>query len=720
MLNQNGVRADRSPPGSAARFIAKARDHRVAGRSDRARDNLNRVLGKEPNHPEAHYELGQLLIAGAPEKAVTHFVTALRGAPQKPNYWFALAAALLALERTADARAILERFKEQRFGDEARAPTKAFIDRIYALASTHYEHGKFAEAEALLDLVILLDECHANATFLAGAVAARTNRNELAFDLISIAILREPNNSLYFSGLSNVLCDRGDKVGTISALEKALALDPDSADTHSNIASAYHRVGRYGEALAHADKAIALNPNIPGTHVNRGVTLMILGRHGEAVESYDRALALDPSKLFVASNRLFCKLYDANVSPEAYAAEALAYGRRYADRLLRSRPFANDRDPDRPLRVGFVSGDFCAHAVVHFIEPFLRAVDRNSLTLLGYMTHAKEDSVTERMRPLFDTWHNIASLDDDAAADLIEDEAVDILVDLAGHSAGNRLMIFARKPAPIQVTWIGHPGTTGLNAIDYRLTDAGTDPVGMAEPLHSERIWRLPRVTVTYKGSDVLPPVRERAPFEDSGFITFGCLNRLTKVSDAALETWAQILNAVPDARLFMVVGGIDTTEVREDVEGRLRAAGMDIDRVIFHPRVDTGYHALFYNVDIALDPYPYNGGTTSLDTLIMGVPFVALNGRQAAARTGASILRVTGLSELAAEDQDSYVAIARDLATDLDRLRSIRTGLRERMMASPLMDHAALAKDVESAFRAMWRAWLAESGPAADRGADR
>jgi predicted O-linked N-acetylglucosamine transferase (SPINDLY family) len=240
--------------------------------------------------------------------------------------------------------------------------------------------------------------------------------------------------------------------------------------------------------------------------------------------------------------------------------------------------------------------------------------------------------------------------------------------------------------------------------------------VGVAEPLHSERIWRLPQVTVTYQGIENLPPVRERPPFEDSGYITFGCLNRLTKVSDATLETWARILNAVPDARLFMVVGGIGTAEVREAVENRLKVAGMDVDRVIFHPRVETGYHALFHNVDIALDPYPYNGGTTSIDTLSMGVPFVALNGQQAAARTGASILRVVGLSELVAEDQDSYVTIARDLATDRDRLRAIRNGMRERLMSSPLMDHAALAADVGSAFQAMWRTWLEEGDGATDR----
>jgi predicted O-linked N-acetylglucosamine transferase (SPINDLY family) len=259
------------------------------------------------------------------------------------------------------------------------------------------------------------------------------------------------------------------------------------------------------------------------------------------------------------------------------------------------------------------------------------------------------------------------------------------------------------------VTWIGHPGTTGLTAIDYRLTDPITDPPGRAEPLHAERLWRLPRVSATYMSIDDLPPVRVRAPFEDAGYVTFGCFNRLTKVSDAVLETWARILTAVPDARLFMVVGDITNPEVRAAVEQRLAGRGMPLDRVIFQPRVNSGYHQLYHRVDIALDPYPYNGGTTSYDTLSMGVPFVTLQGGHAAARTGVSVLTAVGLPELIADSQDAYVTIARDLACDRDRLRAIREGLRERLHASSLMDHAGLAADVGDAFRAMWQGWILE-----------
>jgi protein O-GlcNAc transferase len=712
MLDHHNGRAVRSASSVLAqRCLAKARDHRAAGRSERARASLSRVLGEEPNHPEAHYELGQLLAATAPEKAITHFVTALRGAPEKPAHWIALASALLAAERLPDARAILDRYKAQNFGPESRALTKAFIDRTLTAAQGRYDLGKWKDAEALLDLIILLDDQHSHATYLAGAVAARTNRLELAFNLISIALLREPQNALFFTGLSTVLTHRGDHDGAISALEKALEIDGDLAMAHANISGVYQRRFRFGEALRHAERAIALDASNAGAYSNRGSALLALGRLGEAVDAFDRALALDPSKLFVASNRLFAKLYSADIPPEDYTADALAYGRRFADPLLRRRPFANDRDLDRPLRVGFVSGDLCNHALVRFFEPYLRAVDQEHFTAFAYMTHASEDSVSDRLRPLFHAWHNISGLDDDEAADLIERDRIDILVDLSGHSAGNRLFVFARKPAPIQVSWIGHPATTGLTAIDYRFSDPITDPPGLTEALHSERLWRLPKVWVTYEGPDDLPPVRGRAPFEDAGYVTFGCFNRLTKISDEALQTWARIMSAVPDARLFMVVGDIDNPDVRRAVDDRLAAAGMPLDRIIYQGRVNSGYYDLYHRVDVALDPYPYNGGTTSFDTLSMGVPIVALRGRHAVARHGVLVLTAIGLPDLIADDADSYVAIAQDLCRDLDRLRSIRHGLRERMRSSPLMDHRGLARDVGDAFRGMWRTWLLESG---------
>lgn len=697
--------------GATRRALTSAMGHRAAGRHDRAKAELARILGAIPGHPEAHYELGALAnAAGDRGVAIQHLVAALRGAPERPAYWLALATSLLAQDRVAEARAILERFKAQDFESEAAtAVLSAITEQAHTRALIHYDGGAFREAEALLDLVISLDDAHAEATYLAGAIAAQTNRLGLAFDLFSIAIYRDPTNANYFNSLGAALTTRGDHHGAISALEKAIALDPNLAAGYANLAGVHQRCFRHGTALQHAGRAIALNPGLSSAHSNRGSALMSIGRMRDAIASFDLAIQLDPSKQFIYSNRLFAKLYSGHVPPTEYLADAQAFGRLFADPVLRRRAFLNVRSADRCLRIGFVSGDLCNHALVRFFEAFISAFDRSRFETFAYMTHASEDAVSERLRPAFAGWHNISGLDDDEAADLVERDRIDVLVDLSGHSAGNRLMLFARKPAPVQVTWIGHPATTGLTAIDYRLTDAVTDPPGLTEPLHTERLWRLPRVSATYRGPQDIPEVRERAPCEDNGYVTFGCFNRFTKVSDETLATWGRILSAVDTARLFIVVADVEAPDVRSEVETRLVHAGLPLERVILQARVNGDYYRLYHGVDIALDPFPYNGGTTSYDTLRMGVPFVTLAGTHAAARTGVTVLSAVGLTELIAEDLDRYVEIARDLAGDRDRLRGMRDGLQRRLLSSALMDHRGVAEEVGDAFRAMWRVWLAE-----------
>lgn len=711
MLDHHSGRAGRSASsGLAQRCLAKARDHRAAGRSERARASLSRVLGAEPNHPDAHYELGQLLAASAPEKAVTHFVTALRGAPEKPAHWIALASALLAAERLADARAILERYKAQHFGPEARPLTEAFIDHTLVAAQGRYDLRKWEDAEALLDLIILLDEQHSHATYLAGAVAARTNRLELAFDLMSIALLREPRNPLFFTGLSTILIHRGDHDGAISALEKALEINDDLALAHANISGVYQHRFRFSDALRHAERAIALDPGNAGAYSNRGSAFLGLGRLGQAVEAFDQALALDPSKLFVASNCLFAKLYSADITPEDYTADARAFGRRFADPLLRRRPFTHDRDPERRLRVGVVSADFREHAVNYFFEPALRSLDRAELELVAFSNNPYDDLVTVRLRSLFDAWHDIASLDDDEAADLIEAEAIDILIDLSGHTAGNRLFVFARKPAPIQVGWIGYPGTTGMQAMDYRFTDIHADPVGMSDDLSVETLWRLPRVGACYQAPVMDLPLAAHPPSQDNGYVTFGCVNRFAKVSDEALEAWGCILDRVPGSKLLLEIADLQDPGARKRVEERLSSKKVPLDRVVLEARTSENRYVLYNRMDLALDPFPYNGGTTSLDSLWMGVPFIALEGRHYVARIGHSILTNAGLSELSAPTIDAYVDLASRVALDAKWLRDLRHDLRSRFAASAHMNNELFARDVGVAFRQMWQTWLAKS----------
>lgn len=707
MLDHGGGSAgQRRLPGAAERFLSKAVAHREAGRLDKARRNIDRALEIAPDHANARYELGVLLSRDeGPAAAVPHFAAALKGAQSKASYWIALLGALLESQRIDEAKLIAERFRATGLAETATTALGVLVKRAVDLGKGLYEVQDFARAEAYLEFAIALDETHPDATFLAGAIAARTNRLQMAFDLMSIAIYRTPDRALYFAGLGAVLNMMDDEGGALSALEKSLELDPDLAVTHTNLAGFLHKRSRYADAMRHADRALEIDPDCAGAHVNRGQILKSIGRLHEAIAALDRATTLTPLNIDAHSNRLFTKLYAGDIPHEDYVADARAFGRRFADPMRRKRPFQNDRDPNRRLRIGFVSGDLCGHAVARFLEPCIERFDRSAFEIFAYMTRATEDGVSARLRPLFDHWLNIAAIGDDEAADRIEADGIDILVDLSGHSSYHRLMLFARKPAPIQVTWMGHPATTGLSAIDYRLTDDVQDG-DASDAFHTETLWRLPRVSATYRLADELPPVRDRAPFEDNGTITFGVLNRFEKVSDAALQCWGRILAAVPDARLFMVVGDAETPEMRAQVDERLSRAGIDLDRLILQGRVSEGYFELYHRVDIALDPFPYNGGTTSCDTLSMGVPFVTLCGTVATERTGATVLGALDLDELVTHTQDDYVALCVALATDRDRLLRLRDGLRERMLASPLTDHARLAGEVGKAFRAMWLRW--------------
>ncbi|WP_019904256.1 tetratricopeptide repeat protein [Methylobacterium sp. 77] len=691
------------------RYLAKANAHLAAGRFQKANRNLQLALELSPGDASAHYHLGLLTCkTESPGPAIPHFVSALRAAPERPAYWFALVGALLEVDRVGEAHALMERFRDRGLSDdESRSTFKDVLGHAMSLAQARFDTHDFPASETLLNFVLALDETHSGATYLAGVVAAQTGRLQQAFDLFSIVIDREPENGSYLSSLGAILARMEDHGGAIWALEKAIALAPDLALAHSNFSGVLERISRHGLAVSHARQAIALDPGFVGAYINLGSSLKSLGHLPEAIDSFDRALALDPSNMAAHSNRLFAKLYAEGVSAVDYAADARAFGLRFAEPFLRRRPFANDRNLERRLRIGFVSGDLYTHAVARFIEPFLRHLDRTRLDVRAYMTRAKEDEISASLRTLFDGWHNVSGMSDDAVADLIEADAIDILVDLSGHSAGHRLAVFARKPAPVQVTWIGHPATTGLRAIDYRLTDRVHDRPGLSEAMHTEALWRLPGVSATYQLRGDPPEVRGRAPFEDNGYVTFGVLNRFEKISDRALQTWAGMLHALPDARLFMVIADVGEPDILTEVEERLAKAGLPLDRVRLHPRVSTGYFALYHEIDIALDSFPYNGGTTSCDTLYMGVPFVTLRGDSAVASAGAAVLTAVGLEELVAETPEAYAACALDLARDPDRLRDLRAGLRARMLASPLMDHARLAADIGDAFRAMWRRWV-------------
>jgi predicted O-linked N-acetylglucosamine transferase (SPINDLY family) len=364
------------------------------------------------------------------------------------------------------------------------------------------------------------------------------------------------------------------------------------------------------------------------------------------------------------------------------------------------------RDPERKLRIGYVSPDLCAHVVSRFIAPVLARHDRDAFEVYCYAEVAAPDEITTMLRGYANGWRDTVGEPDEHLAEAIRQDGIDILVDLAGHSASNRLLVFARKPAPVQITYLGYAATTGMTAMDYRLTDALADPPGMTEQFHSERLIRLPKCAWCYNKLADGPGVSE-LPASKAGHVTFCSFNNFAKVNEPLLRLWGRILQSVPGSRLLIKANALDSPSTQQRVRDWASGAGIDQNRLDLCGWLSLAEHyARYGQVDIALDTFPYHGTTMTCEALWMGVPVVTLAGGSHLSRVGVSLLTNVGLPELVAESADDYVRIAADLGGDLSRLRGMRATLRKRMEDSPLLDAAGFTKNLEAAYRQAWRQW--------------
>jgi predicted O-linked N-acetylglucosamine transferase (SPINDLY family) len=368
---------------------------------------------------------------------------------------------------------------------------------------------------------------------------------------------------------------------------------------------------------------------------------------------------------------------------------------------------AHDRDPERRLRIGYVSPNFRRHSVSYFLSPLIAGHDHRLFEVFCYAQVANPDNVTKRFRRLADGWCSTVGMTTSAIADRIRNDGIDILVDLAGHTANNRLLVFAERPAPVQVTWLGYPNTTGLSAMDYRLTDAVADPEGPGDNLHTETLIRLPAGFLCFTPAPETPPVTD-PPVLANGHVTFGSFNNPSKVTASVVASWARILEAVPGSRLLLKNRSLADDGTRQRYSALFAERGISEERLIFHAWIASmsGHLGAYGRIDIGLDPFPYNGTTTTCEALWMGVPVITLQGDRHASRVGASILKTVGQGEMIADSVDDYVDAAVKLAENTDALTSLRRDLRPAMAASPLWDAAGFTRDVESAYRDMWRRW--------------
>lgn len=517
------------------------------------------------------------------------------------------------------------------------------------------------------------------------------------------AIALNPDYAEAFNALGSVLVEEGLLTEAAAAYQKAIALQPGVPGYHSNLGRVFCKGLKFDDAVAMARRAIALQPDFPEAHRLLGDALREQGLADQAMQAYEAALAREPDHAKTLSNRAFTMLYQPGRDSAALLEAARLWAVRCADPLRASdSSFPNDRSPGRRLRVGYVSPDFRRHAVASFLLPLLRQHDPDRFEVICYSSVEKPDEVTAQLRKHATGWHDVVRLSDDRLAARIREDRIDILVDLAQHTAGNRLPAFARKPAPVQVTWLGYPGTTGLAAMDYRLTDPHLDAEG-TDAFYVERSVRLPHCFWCYQPPEGTPDVSELAALAGGG-ITFGCLNTFRKVNPPVLLAWCALLRRMPRARLLLHA---HRGSHRQRARDLLIAGGIDPARLEWIDPVSVGaYFHLYHRIDIALDPFPFTGGTTTCDALWMGVPVIGMAGRTAVGRASLSILTNAGLPEWVADNVEQYIDLAASLADDRDRLRELRRNLRARVAQSPLMDAPRFAREVEEAYIQMWQGW--------------
>jgi len=599
-----------------------------------------------------------------------------------------LGAILMAKDRVEDAVAAFRRAVDLRPGD-------AILLNEYgnALAAAG-ETGKAVAAlrdaaEARSDLPEIHNNL-GNALRADGALGA-------AADCYRQALSLRPIYPEALNNLGVVMQEQGDIDKAIDALRQSIALDPDNALVHTHLGAAYAAQGKLSDAVDAHREALRCDPESAAAYNNLGIALKDQGLFPEARDAYTRSLDIDPDAPEVHSNLLMCLSYDPAVDGAALFKAHDEWAARH------EKPghgiFNRSLDPQRLLKVGYVSPDLWTHSVAYFIEPVLEYYDRQRFHVTCYADVENSDETTARLQDHADRWHDTSAMSDDELCDLIRSDGIDILVDLAGHTANNRLPVFGRRAAPVQVSWIGYPATTGLTQMDYRITDDWADPPGETDSYHSEKLLRLRNGFLCYgtPRDAPLPEVdRESRP------LTFGSFNNLSKVTDAVIEVWSAILQEVPDARMLLKSRQLADEGVRERILGVFADQGISENRLDLRARVPSreGHLALYGEVDVALDTFPYDGTTTTCEALWMGVPVVTLSGNLHAGRVGASLLHQCGLDDWVAQTPEEYASLALAVAANLPDRRILREWIAE----SGLADAALFTRGFEDSLRLIWR----------------
>ena len=501
---------------------------------------------------------------------------------------------------------------------------------------------------------------------------------------------------------------QGQMDNALACWKRALELmKPDDARSYLKVGYMLKKRDRFTEAMNHFRQALALEPKLFDAHTNLANVLRDKGMINEAITHYKRALEIKPVSVMAHHSLLWALNYSSHDQATIFS-EHQRFNEQYALPLAASiSPHLNAPEPQRRLKIGYVSGDFRRHSVAYFISEILAHHNHEQFEIVCYYNDRKVDKMTRQLQEYADNWVDCIDLSDEKLADKIRADQIDILVDLAGHTDGNRLLVFAMKPAPVQVSYLGYPNTTGLTAIDYRVTDNYADPKGIADYLNSEVSIRTANSYFCFCPNNDCPDVNP-LPFFQKNYITFGSFNNYAKINSTILSIWTEILCQVPDSKLMIKTKVMNDQAVRQELENKLAHFGIEAERLILLGPIPSLKEALqaYHQVDIGLDPSPFNGATTTCEALWMGVPVVTLVGETHSSRMGLSILSTLGLTELIAYTPEQYVELCVKLASDTDYLQQLRASMRERMLASPLMDYVNFTACLEAEYRKMWETW--------------
>ncbi len=668
----------------------------ASGRTDEGIDLLRRSIRESPQVLELHLNLGDTLAAaGRLDAAEAAFKRALQQ-HRSPEALAKLGVVLLRQGKMQPAAHQLE--QALKLAPEA-------VDIRCNLAVIRAQQDDVPAARRLLTGAMVLAPAHLDALNATAALDQQQGRLAEAVNWLRRTLAIAHGFGPAHANLGMALDRLGERTVAARHDRMALVLSPADPNAWGNFGNLIQSQGRPTEAEATLRRALHLQPRSATTWSNLGRTLNAQARFAEAVAAYRRALELDPLNAPARSNLLFLSHFDPSFTPEQIFAEHVAFGRTHEPELARQfQPHANMREPDRRLRLGYVSADLGRHPVGYFLAPVLPRHDPASVEVVCYSDRAVEDDMTELFRRASSEFNNISGLSDDALAERVRRDRIDVLVDLSGHTAGNRLLTFARKPAPVQVSWLGYYDTTGLTAIDAVLADPWEVEPG-DERWYVEKIVRLPSGRLCYGPPVDAPDVKE-APVLASGRLSFGSFNNVAKLTDATLAAWGRILTATPDARMVLRSPPLADPRYRDRLAARCHSFGLDPDRLDMSAATQKGILEAYGEVDLALDPFPFPGGLTTCESLWMGVPVVTLRGGHPVTRQSVSFLARVGLPDLIADSVDDYVALATSLARSPQTLADMRRGLRPRMAASPLTDGAAAARAVEAAVRGLWRLW--------------